>query len=210
MSIAHMRRAGRTIGRVPEGGGLTAPSLTDGATDGDIMESDTGRGPSGLEGDVNIDYDDTYEDQGVPDGVPEPDAYTAEEARQDMASFDERPFDGAQVSRDVAQQWNAGVLVLQPLADPYLIAGADPQRKRLLIRNITPAGLVGVADVLLSEEPTMTVPGAGSFVLQSLVTGAINDPQEIEFTHTGNVWARVDQNGSKPATLTYALERYAR
>jgi len=205
-----MRRGGRNIGRTPDGGGLTAPSLTDTATDQDIMQSDDGRGPAGLMGDVDIDYDDTYEDQGVPGGVPEPDTYTAEEARQDMASFDIRPYDGAQVSRDVAQQWAAGYVVLAPNADAYLLAGSDPQRKKLLVRNITAPVAAGAADVLLGEEASLQQAGAGSFMLQSLVTGSITDIQEIEFTHTGNVWVRLNQGATLPATLTYVIERYNR
>jgi hypothetical protein len=211
MGVLHTRR--RIADRTPEGGGLTEPSLTDTATDDDIYEHESGDGPSGDLGDVELDYDDRYGPFTATDGLA--DTYTAEEARADASQFADKPFSRAEVSRDVAQEWRPGVLNLAAGADAYIIAGADPLRKCITIKNVTTNAIVDSANVHLGNDSSLpVVPGPGAYLLRQGVidpaTGVSRDGDELTLTHTGPVWVIVANYGvaNLPARITYAIERY--
>lgn len=210
--MQHRRR--QAAARVPEGGGLTAQSLTDTATDDDIMQGYTGEGSDGtMLGAVDLDYDDVYDLQATGHEQPPPNPYTPQEARADSAEFGERPFHHAQLSRDVAQTWGSGSVTFDSTADPILIAGADPKRKRIVIKNASFVAAVLTADINVGSDASVpkVLGSGGTFVRGGNSTAGIFG-DEIEITSTGEVWVVqcVDPSVAPVRCLvTWYSERYA-
>jgi hypothetical protein len=208
-----MQHRARAAARVPEGGGLVATSLTDTATDQDVLESYTGEGPAGLLGDVNLDYDDLYGNQTSGHDGPNTDPYTTHEAGQDLADFADRPYGHSQPGRDVAQTWGSGTLGFDSTADAILIAGADPKRKRIVIKNISYPDAKLQCDVNIGGDASVPKRlGSSGHLLRggNALLGLFGD--QMELTSTGEVWVVqcVDPSVAPlSVTVTWFSESYA-
>lgn len=205
----------RIAGRVPEGGGIDAPSLTDTATDDDIMEHDTGSDPAGVMAVAELDYDETYGPVGVPTDRPTPDPYTLDEARRDMAGYDDAPFGRATFTRNTAQVWDAKTLIFPPhngvAPDAYLLAGSDPWRKRIIIRNVS-LGTAAARDLCVGVDASVNA--NNGFVLRGGISagGQVAMGGELVLEHTGDVWIVPAVYGGIAAeqiNVSYVIERYA-
>jgi hypothetical protein len=210
-----MQHRNRIANRTPQGGGLTTESLTDTATDDDIMEHDSGEGPSGLLADVDLDYDETYGPFST--DADSADAYTAKEAREDASRYAAKPFDRSDMVRNVAQEWRSGVVQLDTNAEPYLLAGADPLRKSITIKNVSAVSAVEFANAINigSDASVPKGVGSGARILRGPTSYAalgIIDGDEVTLTHTGEVQLTPGRYVAAPTSVmvTYVIERYYR
>lgn len=210
MGVHHHRK--RIATREPEGGGLTAESLTDTATDHDELQHMEGDGPRGVNlGDIELEYDERYTalaDSNNP--------YTGAEAREDSAEFADKPFNHSKTSRDTAQEWRSGVLIAAA-GDAYQLAGADPLRKCIHIKNVAMLAVADAANVHVGNDSSVpVVPGPGAVVLLNGVADAASGVSysggEITMTHTGPVWVTLGYYGValQSMRVTYVIERYSK
>ena len=217
----HQARIRAAARQAPEGGGITAPSLTDTATDDDVMEHETGENAAGFMGAVDLDWDQNYGDYGVATDLPPADPLTVEEARDVSGDFVEPFLPTAQKTYATADEWRANtVSVLPGTTEPVLLAGADPLRKQITVKNmgVSAAGSVLACDVYVGVRSVLNVGGAGAFLLRG---GYVDFPNrianvtgdQIVLTHTEEVWfvpalyAGVTQEA---VLVTYSIERYTK
>lgn len=203
------------------GGGLTEESLTDTATDGDIMEHESGEGPAGLLGSVDLDWDEDYGPFGTRSDLPPGDPYTTKEALETASEFAQPYLPTVQDSRDVGQLFQAGTVVLQAGAPAYNIAGSDPLRKRVVVKNVSGRNAdIGLAagDVFVGTRDVQAQGGSGSYLLRSQYVDAgvgnfLNGDDAAEFQHTDEVWvipAVYPGVTGQEVIVSYYIERYTK
>lgn len=197
------------------GGGLTGESLTDTATDDDIMQSYTGDGTDGPDalGDVSIDYDDLYGGQATRADAPVPDQYTQAEAVNDLSRYGETSLSHAQDSHDVSEVARFGTVILNSGADAYLLAGQNANRKSITIKNISFPDSKSQCDINIGNDASVpTRIGSGALMLRGGIgiLGMLGD--QVTLTTTAEIWIVqcVDPAVAPlPVTISYAIESYA-
>jgi len=191
MSVKHTRM--RQLTREQQmGGGLTGESLTDTATDHDVLESYTGT-PIDQESDepeaVSIDYDDLYGGQATKFDTPTPDPYTHEEAMHDLSKYGELSLPKAQDNHDVSEVVRFGTVVLNVGADPYLLAGQNAARKSITVKNVSFPDSKSQCDINVGNDAS--VPnriGSGGLMLRGGIgiLGMLGD--SITLTTSDEIW----------------------
>lgn len=197
--------------RVPEGGGLTAPSLTDFVN---VREHDSGKDDPRIQPTVidDLDFTDPFYSGGTAFDDPKPQPYTGREARGDMAAYAATSFKNAQNVKDVAGYARVQTFALNGTMPPLLIAGQDWARKRVTVRLITEERSVNVS---VGDSPSEQR-GSGAFdalmgphyVLYN--HNFYDNANYIELTNNEDVWVTCPTSvtAASPSVITVLIERY--
>lgn len=202
MPVSHARK--RALSKM--GGGISEPSLTDTATDNDIMQHDNGADPAGVVATASLDYDEDYGYAGLKTDHADP--YTFAEALHDMEDFGAPSFETSTQTRDVAEVWEVGTVTLQPNAEPYCISGADPLRKSIVVTNVTSDAAINTGNVYFGKRSVSANGGSVSYLLRSALAAFPVYQSSPVMTHNEEVWVIPATGNTAAVTVTYMVERY--
>ena len=188
--------------RIPEGGGLTAPSLIDEVTVDEHVTGRMGRTEDIDNGDVSLLHGDQYGFPGTGVEQPEPDGYTVDEATADFKRYvDASNFDKLVPIRNVAGLGRHLSFNLNGTMGPLLVAGADQFRKKVVLRLAPTA----TNPIYIGTNGAIQRQAGGD---QSLLYAG----QQITIEHMDDIYVLTDAavTVAAPVVLSVDIERFER